>query len=217
MKEGEAADVEMPTPAPQDRRRLPIQRKMSISEEAQSKSTGRLLPPPIIRKIIETPFRTVNPTTQTILDEATGWAMDAGARGPLNQTGAFVGSAILRYALIEARCEGMYQCEKTVYGLHPGSLLTTATVATGILSAIFMPIIGAIVDHTSHRKIVGVVTAILVSAITGAQIMISEDTWFAVLILEAFGGFALIIHTSVTMAYLPDISYLEKDLGQCNL
>ena len=75
-----------------------------------------------------------------------------------------------------------------------------------------MPFIGAVVDHTRHRKTVGVLTAILVCAITGFQIAISIDTWFACLIAEMFGGFALIMHFMSVMAYLPDLTDVEHEL-----
>jgi len=189
--------------------RRTVQRKLSISEEAEAASSGRRQPPGFIRAIFETPFRTTTPTTRTTIGEATAYAMDTSARGPLNQVGGFIGNAILLLAIEEAATKP----DGRVYGLKPGSLLTTATVITGIASAIFMPLVGAIVDHTRHRKAVGIITAFIVCVITAVQINISADTWFAVLVLEIFGGFFLIAHITAAMAYLPDLTEVEADLA----
>lgn len=190
-------------------RRNPPKRKMSISEEADERSTGRFMPPGAVRCVVETPFRIVNPTTKNVVNEATGWAMDAAARGPLNQAGSFVGAAVLRSALKEAALNGTGR----VYGFRPGSLLTMASVITGIVCAITMPFVGAIVDHTRYRKHVGFFTAFAVCVITGCQTIISEDNWFPVLILEIVGGFTLIAHMTASMAYLPDLTEYEEELA----
>ena len=190
------------------------QRKMSISEEATLASSKRFKPPHFLKVLFETPFRTKNPTHGRHLEEATGWGMDAAGRGPLNQAGSYIGVAIIQLATIDAGCGavGPARCPNRVYGFRPSSMLTMASVITGVTSALLMPFIGAVVDHTSHRKTVGVLTAILVCAITGFQIAISLDTWFACLIAEMFGGFALIMHFMSVMAYLPDLTDVEHEL-----
>ena len=190
------------------------QRKLSISEAATLASSKRFKPPHFLKVLFETPFRTKNPTHGGHLEEATGWGMDAAGRGPLNQAGSYIGVAIIQLATIDAGCAavGPARCPNRVYGFRPSSMLTMASVITGVTSAVLMPFIGAVVDHTRHRKTVGVLTAILVCAITGFQIAISIDTWFACLIAEMFGGFALIMHFMSVMAYLPDLTDVEYEL-----
>lgn len=190
------------------------QRKLSISEEATLASSKRIKPPHFLKVLFETPFRTKNPTHGGHLEEATGWGMDAAGRGPLNQAGSYIGVAIIQLATIDAGCGevGAARCPNRVYGFRPSSMLTMASVITGVTSALLMPFIGAVVDHTRHRKTVGVLTAILVCAITGFQVAISIDTWFACLIAEMFGGFALIMHFMSVMAYLPDLTDVEPEL-----
>jgi len=189
-------------------RRNPPKRKISISEEADLRSTGRFMPPSAVRCVVETPFRVVNPTTKNVVNEATGWAMDAAARGPLNQAGSFIGTSILRLAMTEAFKNGTGR----VYGFRPGSLLTMASVITGLVCAFTMPLVGAIVDHTRFRKQVGFFTALVVCIITGVQCIIGPSTWFAVLILEIVGGYTLIAHMTASMAYLPDLTEVEEEL-----
>mmetsp|Transcript_26438 Transcript_26438/g.76307 ORF Transcript_26438/g.76307 Transcript_26438/m.76307 type:complete len:592 (+) Transcript_26438:308-2083(+) len=190
------------------------QRKLSISEEATLASSKRFAPPHFLKVLFETPFRTKNPNHGGHLEEATGWGMDAAGRGPLNQAGSYIGVAIIQLATIDAGCGdvGAARCPNRIYGLRPSSMLTMASVITGVTSALLMPFIGAVVDHTRHRKAVGVLTAILVCAITGFQIAISLDTWFACLVAEMFGGFALIMHFMSVMAYLPDLTVVEVEL-----
>ena len=189
-------------------------RSLSISEQASMASSKRLKPPHFLKVLFETPFRTKNPNTGGHLEEATGWGMDAAGRGPLNQAGSYIGVAIIQLATIDAGCAdvGAARCPNRIYGFRPSSMLTMASVITGVTSALLMPFIGAVVDHTRHRKTVGILTAILVCGITGFQIAISIDTWFACLLAEMFGGFALIMHFMSVMAYLPDLTDVEHEL-----
>mmetsp|Transcript_4304 Transcript_4304/g.6152 ORF Transcript_4304/g.6152 Transcript_4304/m.6152 type:complete len:532 (-) Transcript_4304:2332-3927(-) len=197
-------DIETNVP-PQPKRRF--ERKMSKSEEAEEGSSGRFQPPAFIRWI-EVPFRVTDPTSGKQLREATGWAMDASARGPLNSAGTFVGSALLRLAVVDAGGP-----TSTIYGFKPSSLLSLFSAITGVVAAILMPYVGAIVDHTSLRKQVGIITGIILVGVTMAQIWISIDNWFIMLILEAVGGFMLLVHFATVLAYLPDLTTNDDDVA----
>lgn len=185
------------------------QSQLSASEEATLKSSGKCKAPRYL-KWVECPFAIASPSTGKKLDEVTGWAMDACARGPINQTGTFVGSALLRLAAFDAGCEQIATCH--VYGFRPSSLLTLTSAIAGIVASLLMPFIGAIVDHTRYRKAVGTITALIVVAISAGQISISVTNWFIVLVLEAVGGFTLLVHTTAVFAYLPDLTTDESDL-----
>ena len=189
-----------------------LQRKLSISEQASALSTRRFSPP-FFLKWLEIPFRVKNIQTHQYLEEATGHAMDVAARGPINQAGSFVGSAIIGLATVSAGCLNPTKCPNTVYGIKPSSVLTVASFITGITSGVTMPFLGALVDHTDHRKVMGAVSAFIIVAAVGAQLMLSPDTWFAVWVLEIIGGYFLILHQVCTMAYLPDLTHDLTEMG----
>ena len=46
--------------------------------------------------------------------------------------------------------------------MKPSSLLTTVTAVVSVLAALVMPFVGAVVDHSSHRKTIGSLTAVAV-------------------------------------------------------
>ena len=190
----------------------PIQRKQSISEQATARSTRRIQPPAFL-KWLEIPFRTKNSRTGQYLEEATGHAMDVAARGPINQTGSFIGSAIIRLATIDAGCLNPVQCDSTVYGIKPSSVLTMGNLVVGILAGVTMPFMGALVDHSNHRKVMGAISAFITVVSVAVQLMISLDTWFIVYIFECIGGYFLIMHQVCTMAYLPDLTHDESEMS----
>ena len=204
-------DTALPAPDKETTQPLTVERRLSASDEATLKSSGKRRAPCWL-KWMECPFAITAPSTGKKLDEATGWAMDASARAPVNQAGVFVGTALLRLAAEDVGCEQAADCENTVYGLRPSSLLTLTSAITGIVAALLMPIVGAIVDHTRHRKLVGSVSALILIAISAGQISISESNWLVILILEAIGGFTLLVHTTGVFAYLPDLTTDELDL-----
>ena len=81
------------------------------------------------------------------------------------------------------------QCDERVYGLfQPAALITNIGVAVGILSAIMMPIAGAIVDFTPYRWTVGVVSSAMIVLIQLLQIWTNSQTWFIMAILQAVFG-----------------------------
>ena len=178
-------------------------RQVSVSEAAEKSGTGITAPGWI--RWIELPFRVRDPVAEICLPEATGWGMDSAGRGPLNQVGSYVGSAILRLAIREAGPGGK------VHGFKPSSLLTLFTSVIGVIAAIMMPIVGAVVDHTRFRRLMGVLSGVLSVAFIGGQIAINQDNWFAMLIIDACQTLVFLIHTTSVFAYLPDLS-LDQDV-----
>jgi MFS-type transporter involved in bile tolerance (Atg22 family) len=180
-------------------------RKSSVSEAAEISSGG--IHAPWFLSWIEYPFHISDPTTGKMLPEVAGQGMDAAARGPLNQVGGYVGSAIVRLAARDAGCRfGPGRCDKTVYGIQPSSLLTTTSAISGVCAALLMPVFGAMIDHTEHRRLLGVISGFMAVAAVGAQISISQSTWFFVLWMDAIGGFSLLVHAASVLAYLPDLT-----------
>ena len=189
-----------------------IPREMSISENASKESSRRFLAP-FFLKWLEAPFGfIIKSKSGPASEEAIAWGFDSVARGIAIQAGSFLASAIVILATKEAGCPKKGDCEKSVYGLRPSSLLPVATIIVSLIIAFFMPIFGAIVDYSRYRKTVGLVTSILICLFLGLQLMISQDTWFLVYLFECAGGFFVSVHTTVTLAYLPELTEEEKEI-----
>ena len=78
--------------------------------------------------------------------------------------------------------------------------------ASGILAAFLMPLIGAIIDYTPHRKTAGILSAVMIWLIQFAQIWTNSQTWFAMLILQAINGFVYQVQFLATFSYFPEIA-----------
>lgn len=157
--------------------------------------------------------------------EALGFALDSMGRSvAFVGSGAFLGTALIRLAKQAAGCATeadantgvVPDCEGRAYGIRPSSLLTTYTIVVGIVSAALLPLLGAIVDYTRHRRLVGRCTSVAFTLLLFPQIFLSSKTWFAVAILQmgvAFTGWA---QTMVTYAYLPELTDSEERLNMYN-
>lgn len=99
-------------------------------------------------------------------------------------------------------------CDAEVFGFWPSSLVASIAIVSGILSACFMPLIGAIIDYTPHRKTVGVSSALLICLLQFSMIWTNSNTWFAMLILQAINGFIFQVQFLSTLSYYPDIAYI---------
>ena len=77
---------------------------------------------------------------------------------------------------------------------------------SAVLSTLFMPVCGAIVDYTPHRKLVGIVTAAILIVLELVQIGTTEQTWLAMGIIQAMKGFIFQLQIVVVFAYMPDIA-----------
>lgn len=134
----------------------------------------------------------------------------------------FLSTAIVYLAEDQAGCldedgESIDDCDGQVYGFKPASFVTNIAVVAGVLSAIFMPFIGAMVDCTDHRKTVGIVSAVTILLIQAAQIGTVADTWFVMTCLQAVAGFLYQVQVLAVYAYLPDMSYIigETKMTHC--
>jgi len=155
--------------------------------------------------------------------EALGWALDSVGRSvAFIGAGAFLSTALLRLAKEAAGCETeappgsntIPECNERVYGIRPSSLLTTYTIVVGIVSAILMPLIGAVVDYTPHRLAVGQWLSVVFCVMLVPQIFINENTWFAVALIQIGVAFAGWMQTMVTYAYLPELSNSVERLNR---
>ena len=143
---------------------------------------------------------------------AQGYSHLAMGRGALVMSNIFLSTAFIYLASEEAGCltpsgdEVLDSCDEEVYGFKPSSFVTNIAVISGVLSALFMPFFGAMVDSTKHRKTVGVISALLMMMVQAAQIGIVSQTWFAFAILQAVAGFMYQVQVLAVYAYLPDMA-----------
>ena len=143
-------------------------------------------------------------------------------RGPLVMSNIFLSSAFIYLAAEQADClvpkeddsdglEVMEDCPNRVYGFKPTSLVSTIAVISGLLAAFLMPLIGAVVDFTPHRRLVGIVSAATMVAIQAVQAGTVSATWFPMAILQAIVGFIYQIQVLAVYAYLPEMA---RDVGE---
>lgn len=107
-------------------------------------------------------------------------------------------------------------CEGRVYGMAPATVVSNIAVVSGILGAFFMPLFGAILDYTSHRKLVGVIATAIMVVIQAVQIFTLPSTWFPMVILQAISGFLYQVRyfaVSVVLLYNDSTRSLTKVTG----
>ena len=144
--------------------------------------------------------------------EATGLTLNCWARGHVFVTAVFIGPALLSLANDAAveNCpvndDAYCQNHVKVHGFLPSSLLTNIATVSGLIGSISLPILGAIVDHTSYRRHVGFVTAAVMTSIMGVSIGLTSRTWFAIAVLQAVAGVAYQIHCVAVYSYASELS-----------
>jgi MFS transporter, UMF1 family len=148
--------------------------------------------------------------------EATGISLDSFTRGSVLATHWFIGPVILSLAQHQVRKEcteevataDFSECEANgrVYGFKPTSLLSNIMVVAGVVGAVLLPIIGAIVDHTPHRKQVAAIAALLLTLSMGLELIIGENTWFAVACLQVVASITYLVLTTAAYAYSSELS-----------
>jgi MFS-type transporter involved in bile tolerance (Atg22 family) len=132
-------------------------------------------------------------------------------RGALVMSNIYLSTSFVYLAQEEAGCideegEVIDDCDGEAFGFQPASFVSNIAVISSVLSALFMPLIGAMVDYTNHRKTVGMVASALLIAIHVIQIGTVSKTWLPMAIIQAFSGFLYQALVLVMYAYLPDMS-----------
>ena len=125
--------------------------------------------------------------------------------GQVTMSNIFLSTAILTLAQIEINCQDEeVECGK-VHGYKPSSLITLIGTVSGVLSALLLPFMGAIIDCTDHRRNVGIVSCFFLMLIQTIQIGTVESTWWIMAILQAINGFIYQIVILAAFSYLPEI------------
>lgn len=140
--------------------------------------------------------------------DAQGYALVTVARGGIIMSNIFLSTAFISLASDSAGCPtdtDADECENKVYGFRPSSLITMIAVVSGVLSACLLPVIGAVMDYTPHRRKVGICSALFLTAVQGLQIWLDESTWFPMAIFQALNAFVYMVQVMTVYAYLPDI------------
>ena len=134
----------------------------------------------------------------------------------------FLATSFVYLAEEEAGCldeegEVIDDCDGEAYGFQPATFVSNIAVISSVLAALFMPVIGAMVDYTNHRKTVGMVASALMILIQVIQIGTVSKTWLPMAILQAISGFLYQALVLSVYAYLPDMSYQvdEATMTQC--
>ena len=155
--------------------------------------------------------------------EATGLTLDAYARAYILMSSIFLGPALLQLAtaaattciasadddsVVTASADATGTCHVArIYGMKPSSLLSNIAVVTGLLASCSMPLVGAIVDHTSYRKQLGTYTAYALALVKGIEaILLTSTTWFAVACLQVLSGWLFYAHVVATYAYTSELT-----------
>mmetsp|Transcript_15205 Transcript_15205/g.18515 ORF Transcript_15205/g.18515 Transcript_15205/m.18515 type:complete len:481 (-) Transcript_15205:209-1651(-) len=144
-----------------------------------------------------------------------GYTLEGAGRACVLMSNIFLSTSLIWLASEAADCVEdntiVDDCGKKVYGFLPSSLITNIAVVSGVASAFFMPLIGAIVDYTEYRRSLGISSAIGIIAIQFIQVYTVSSTWFAMAILQAIGAFIYEVQVLSTYAYLPEIA---RELGE---
>ena len=152
--------------------------------------------------------------------EAFGWALDAiGRATSFVGNAVFVGTAVIHLARVNAGCApDDVRCDsKTTYGIRPSSFLTLYNVIVGVSSSALLPLLGSIVDHTHHRRLIARISAVFYCISLFPMIfLLSNSTWFMSAVLLVFSAFVGWVHTGMSFAYLPEMTEDKKILEDLN-
>mmetsp|Transcript_2408 Transcript_2408/g.5000 ORF Transcript_2408/g.5000 Transcript_2408/m.5000 type:complete len:539 (+) Transcript_2408:58-1674(+) len=145
--------------------------------------------------------------------EGFGFAWDAFARGT-----TLTASLFMQIALLEVAENIAEDDELKVWGagFKASSLLTILMTVTGLVIAVLMPIVGAIVDSTSKRWALGAGGALGLTLCNAAYITLSETSFWFCVIVSIFGSFFFYLHFLAVMSYLPELFEEEKDTNFIN-
>ena len=106
-------------------------------------------------------------------------------------------------------------CDLKIWGLlKPSSLTATCAIIVSLGSSLAMPLIGAIIDHTRHRKSVGKWAAYSIIICNAISIAIFEETFELMVVLFLLTGFCFAILACASNAYLPDFKMNHEEMGR---
>jgi MFS-type transporter involved in bile tolerance (Atg22 family) len=138
--------------------------------------------------------------------DALGWALDGIARMVIFASAAvFLSTSLINLAKRSVGCsteipEGsnkVPECNEKIYGLRPSSILTVYGTILGLVVAVSLPFVGALLDHTHHRKAVGQISALVQVILVLSLCFLNENNFFIMMIVQVISQLAGWVHTLV--------------------
>lgn len=153
---------------------------------------------------------------------AQGYCIHGMGRGAIYMATVFLSTALIFLASEEVGCVEpdpdsgetviVEDCDRRVYGaFRPAALVTNIATIAGVLVALSLPVIGAIMDYTPHRWTIGATCSALLILTEIIQVGTTSDTWFAMAILEAVSGLLFEVQVTASIAYLPEMA---REVGE---
>jgi MFS-type transporter involved in bile tolerance (Atg22 family) len=95
--------------------------------------------------------------------------------------------------------------------MTPSTAIPYITSIGLVISTVLTPIIGTIIDRTTHRKAITFAATAVYIAVNAAQALISEGTWMFMLLLQHIvARNAFSIHVSCVAAYCTEIGEMRR-------
>lgn len=139
-------------------------------------------------------------------DNASGFTFFRMGNGPVLMSNIYLSAALIALAQKEIGCNSAdIKCGK-VHGFKPSSLITIIGTISGVLSALLLPFIGAIVDCTNHKRKLGASVALTIIVVQAIQIGTTQSTWLIMAVLQALNGFFYQVQLLAAYSYLPEIA-----------
>jgi len=141
--------------------------------------------------------------------ETPGYIYDAAASGAIIVTNFFLIFAVTELATEDAGCDPDSDdvCTEHVHGLRPSNIMPYIATISGLISAVFMPIAGTVIDHTPFQWESGIISALVLTVVTLVQGLIAvPDLWFLIALLQVLSIVSYTVHIVVVTAYQPDFT-----------
>jgi len=120
-----------------------------------------------------------------------------------------------KYSFDDEFLNDYYECKNKTNGFRPSSLMALMMTVASIMSVLGLPIVGAAVDFTPHRKLIGQVLISIAVVGNAVQVGISQDTWIYMAALQAALKLVIDGHQLCMFSYVGELSQdLEKDLPE---
>jgi len=139
--------------------------------------------------------------------------------------GAFLATTILRVAEGVSNCHTENAdtdvdlnelCGPAITSFKPSSLLTLYAMVVGFIAACILPFIGAIIDFTSHRLLIGRIMAGIYTLVLLPLMFLTEQNYIIILVCHGFSVFFGWFVTTLQYAYLPELTTDELQLADWN-
>eukprot|EP00816_Leptocylindrus_hargravesii_P010146 CAMPEP_0196818148 /NCGR_PEP_ID=MMETSP1362-20130617/64222_1 /TAXON_ID=163516 /ORGANISM="Leptocylindrus danicus, Strain CCMP1856" /LENGTH=487 /DNA_ID=CAMNT_0042196117 /DNA_START=13 /DNA_END=1476 /DNA_ORIENTATION=- len=140
--------------------------------------------------------------------------LDSLAQAPIVMSFLALSIAILELAERDAGCDDLKddeECEETVYGIKPSSVVTLSNGVMSILAAVFMPACGAICDYTPYRRQVGYWSAMFLVILNAIQVSIVSGAWEISVLAAMASPWLFSLHQLVHYAYYPSLTDSNHD------